>query len=257
MKNTKYLSIEIENGIGILKINKPPVNVLNAEILNEFNLMLDFIENNKDIRVVIIASANEKSFIAGADIKEMSTKTETEGMIFAILGHNIMNKIENLSKPVIAAVNGHALGGGLELAMACDIIIGTENSTYGQPEVGVGVIPGFGGTQRLPTRVGINIAKEMILTGRAINAEEAYRIRLINKVVKQQELLETAKSIAKEIIEKSPNAVKVGKYVINEGVMLGISDGLEIEKKNFSKCFLSHDQKEGMHAFIEKRKPKF
>lgn len=253
----KNISLEKEDGLAIITITRPPMNTLNTETLFEMREILNVLEKDNTVKILIITGAGEKAFVAGADISEMKDKTETQGLEFGKLGQSVLNQIENSAKPVIAAVNGYALGGGTELAMACDIIIASEKAKFGQPEINLGLIPGFGGTQRLPRLVGKNIAKELIFTGDIIDANEAYRIGLVNKVVKQEELLQFAKEVAKKILTKGLIAVKLAKSAINKGIELGLEKALELEAKNFSSCFTTEDAKEGMSAFLEKRSVKF
>lgn len=253
----KNINLEKEDGLAIITITRPPMNTLNTEMLLEMREVLNQLEKDNTIKILIITGAGEKAFVAGADISEMKGKTESQGLEFGKLGQGVLNQIENLPKPVIAAVNGYALGGGTELAMACDIIIASEKAKFGQPEVNLGLIPGFGGTQRLPRLVSKNIAKELIFTGDIIDANEAYRIGLANKVVKQEELMQVAKAVAKKILTKGLVAVKLAKSAINKGTELELEKALELEAKNFSLCFTTEDAKEGMSAFLEKRAAKF
>lgn len=246
-----------DEDVAILYFNRPnALNALNSDVLTEFGQIIDIVNNDLGINVLII-SGEGKAFVAGADISEMKDKTSIEARIFAKLGLDVFRKLEIMEKPVIAAVNGFALGGGCELMLSCDIIIGSEKAKIGQPEVGLGITPGFGGTQRLSRLVGTNKAKELIFTGDIIDANEALRIGLLNKLVKPEELMNESLSIAKRIASKSQTAVRYSKEAINRGVEADIETGLSIEKNLFSLCFSTNDQKEGMTAFIEKRKPDF
>ena len=251
------LIIEIEDGIATLTINRPKtLNALNTDMLRELSRAFDELEGNPKVNVAILTGAG-KAFVAGADISEMRDKNAVEGREFGLLGQSVFTKVENLSKPVIAAVNGYALGGGTELALSCDMIYASEKAKFGQPEVGLGVTPGFGGTQRLPRRVGLAMAKELIFTGRIIGAEEALRIGLANKVVPQDSLLEEVTGLAKEIASKGQVSVRLAKAVMNRGMDTDINSALMLEADAFGLCFSTADQKEGMTAFLEKRKPQF
>lgn len=254
----KNLEVKIEKGIATITINRPKaLNALNIETLKELENVLEVLQNDDGVKVIVITGAGEKAFVAGADISEMKDMTVFEAKKFAELGQKVFRKIELMKKPVIAAVNGYALGGGCELALACDIRIASFNAKFGQPEVGLGIIPGFGGTQRLPRIVGVSKAKELIYTGDMIDAEEALRIGLISKVVEQDKLLEEAYDIAKKIISKGLVAVSLAKEAINKSLEVDIDSGMEYEANAFAMCFGTQDQKEGMAAFLEKRAPKF
>lgn len=247
-----------ENGIGIVTINRPKaLNALNQEVLVGLGKLLDEIAVDTSVKVVVITGSGDKSFVAGADITEMQPLTAIEGREWGKLGQAVFSKIEKLPQPVIAAVNGFALGGGCELAMACDIRVASENAKFGQPEVSLGIPPGFGGTQRLPRLVGKGRAKELLYTGDMIDAAEAYRIGLVNKVVASGELMEVAKTMAQKIIARAPIAVQVCKAAVNEGLEMGLESGISYEAEVFGLCFATLDQKEGMTAFVEKRKPSF
>lgn len=254
---SKNILLDKKNHIAILSLNRESVlNALNTQVLKEINTILDDIESDKDTYVVIITGKG-KAFIAGADIAEMKNKTPNEGRIFGELGQNVCRKIENMEKPTIAAINGYALGGGCELAMSCDIRIASEKCKFGQPEVGLGITPGFGGTQRLSRLVGISKAKELILTTNIIKSQEALNIGLVNKVVSSESLLEEAIALAEKIVSKPQSAVRYAKSAINRGYETDIETGMVIEKDVFGLCFATEDQKEGMEAFLEKRKPNF
>lgn len=253
----KFIILEKKGHIAKLTINRPEqLNALNKDLLKEIECALYEIKEDNNIFVLIITGAGEKSFVAGADITEMKDMDVYQAIEFASLGQRVFNTIENLPIPVIAAVNGYALGGGCELALACDIVIASKNAKFGQPEVNLGVIPGFGGTQRLPRKIGINKAKELIFTGDIISAEEAEKIGLVNKVFSER-LIEEAENIAQKIISRGMVAVKHAKRAINYGLEAGLYPGLELEKTLFANLFVSEDQKEGMSAFVEKRKPQF
>ncbi len=262
MSTTNYANLlyEEDNGIGILTLNRESkLNALNGEVLSELKKFLEnFMTEKAGVRGLIFTGAGEKAFIAGADIASMSGMDEKQGTEFASLGQQVTILFEALSVPVIACVNGYALGGGCEMALACDFIYATDNAVFGLPEVSLGLIPGFGGTQRLENIVGRNIAREAIYTGRNIKSDEALRIGLINRVFSSKdELLNAAKNTISEMMKKSPNAIRIAKKVMNRGNDLPVNDGLEIEREKFGAIFSSYDMKEGTKAFVEKRKPVF
>ena len=257
------LTLTVENEIAVLTITRPAaLNALNSETLDELNTVLTEIEGRDDIKVVILTGGADKkgnefkSFVAGADIGEMSTLTKAEGEAFGKTGNDVFRKIETFPIPVIAAVNGFALGGGCEISMSCDIRICSENAIFGQPEVGLGITPGFGGTQRLARIVGVGKAKEMIYTAFNIKAEEAYRIGLVNAVYPQEELLAAAKKLANKIASNAPIAVRACKKAINEGLQVDMDQAIVVEEKAFGSCFETEDQKAGMGNFLEKDKAK-
>ncbi|WP_163470059.1 enoyl-CoA hydratase-related protein [Fusobacterium sp. IOR10] len=250
----EFVTYEQEGFIGVVTINRPKaLNALNTEVLELLNKVVDAVDLEKT-RALILTGAGAKSFVAGADISEMSLLSKAEGENFGKIGNDVFRKIETFPIPVIAAVNGFALGGGCELSLSCDIRICSENALFGQPEVGLGITPGFGGTQRLARVVGIGKAKEMIYTASNIKAEEAYRIGLVNKVCSADELLDEAKKIAKKIVRNAPIAVRASKKAINDGISLDMDNAIVIEEKLFGSCFETEDQKNGMKAFLEKRK---
>ena len=250
----EFITYEVEGQIGIITINRPKaLNALNSAVLDELDKTLDAVDQEA-IRCLILTGAGEKSFVAGADIGEMSTLTKAEGEAFGKKGNDVFRKLETFPIPVIAAVNGFALGGGCEISMSCDIRICSENAVFGQPEVGLGITPGFGGTQRLARIVGTGKAKEMIYGARNIKAEEAYRIGLVNNVSPAEELMPAAKKLASTIARNAPIAVRNCKRAINEGIQVDMDQAIVIEEKLFGSCFETCDQKEGMNAFLEKRK---
>lgn len=253
------LLLEVDSdGIAIVKINRPKaLNALNATTVYELSALFDELAVNDAVKVIIVTGSGDKSFVAGADIVEMKTKTAIEGRRWGQLAQGVFNKIENIAKPVIAAVNGYALGGGCELAMACDIRIASEKAKFGQPEVSLGISPGFGGTQRLPRLIGKGRAKELLFTADMIDAAEAYRIGLANRVTKPEELIDVAKTMAKKIMSRAPIAVQVCKSAVNEGLDVDLDSGIAYEAEVFGLCFATEDQKEGMTAFVEKRKANF
>ena len=256
--NFENIIITSENGIGQITINRPSkLNALNAATIKELHNGIEKLDVNSEIRVIIITGEGEKAFVAGADISEFANFSEEEGAQLALQGQELLfNFVENLKTPVIAAVNGFALGGGLELAMACHFRIASDNAKMGLPEVSLGVIPGYGGTQRLPQLIGKGRAMEMIMTAGMITAEEAHRNGLINHVVPQAELLDFTQSLAHRIMRNSPVAIGNAINAINANFKEGI-DGYQTEIRNFGKCFGTEDFKEGTTAFLEKRKPNF
>lgn len=258
MSEYQNLLLEKDNGIGIITLNRPKaLNALNAATIYEMDELLDIIAKDDSIQVVIVTGSGEKAFVAGADITEMKSMSAIEGRNWGKLAQAVFNKLENLPQPVIAAVNGFALGGGCELAMACDIRIASEKAKFGQPEVTLGITPGFGGTQRLPRLVGKGRAKELLFTGDMIDANEACRIGLANKVVAAGELLTAAKELAIKIMSRGPVAVQLCKAAVNEGLDMDLDSGIAYEAEVFALCFATVDQKEGMTAFVEKRKANF
>ena len=253
------VTLEIEGAIAVLTITRPAaLNALNSETLDEINASLTEIESNADIRAVILTGGPDKkgnafkSFVAGADIGEMSTLTKAEGEAFGKKGNDVFRRIETLPVPVICAINGFALGGGCEIAMSCDIRICSDNALFGQPEVGLGITPGFGGTQRLARIVGVGKAKEMIYTASNIKADEAYRIGLVNAVYAPEELMPAAQKMAAKIAANAPIAVRACKKAINDGLDAAMDDAIVIEEKLFGSCFETEDQRAGMGNFLEK-----
>ncbi len=250
--------MEKEQGIATITINRPKaLNALNTDTLNELRDAVLAAGADTDIKVLIITGAGEKSFVAGADIAQMKALTPLEGRKMTMLGQEVFHVIEDLPKPVIAAVNGFALGGGCELSMACDIRIASENAKFGQPEVNLGIIPGFAGTQRLARLIGKGRAKYYIYTGYMMKAAEAYELGLVEKVVKSEELLPTCREIAKTIIAKAPVAVMRAKKAINHGLDMDLNSGVAYEAEAYTTCFATADRIEGMTAFVEKRPANF
>ena len=251
-----FVNIEQQGAVAVLTIDRPKaLNALNPDVLADLKAAFEGIDQNT-VRCVVLTGAGEKSFVAGADIGSMSTMTKSEGEAFGKLGNDIFLMIESFPLPVIAAVNGFALGGGCELAMSCDIRICSDNAMFGQPEVGLGITPGFGGTQRLPRIVGLGMAKQLLYTARNIDAAEALRIGLVNAVVPQAELMDTALKMANTIAKNAPIAVRACKQAVNEGMQVSIDKAVEIEEKLFGGCFETHDQVEGMACFLSREKPK-
>lgn len=254
----KNLLFTFEAEIGILTINRPKaLNALNTETLKEIQMALQEIRNRSEIRVLILTGAGEKSFVSGADISEMKDMNSIEALNFSKLGHLTLSMLENLPIPVIAAVNGYALGGGTEIALSCDLIYASENARFGLPEVTLGVFPGFGGTQRLPRLIGKVKAKELIFTGKMITAQEAVEMGIVNKVFPLGLLMEETKKVASQIAKNGPIGIRLAKSLINEGFNMNLQEACSMESIGFGFTFSTEDQKEGMNAFIEKRKPVF
>jgi enoyl-CoA hydratase len=250
--------VQVKEGIATITFNRPEIlNALNEEALKEFSHALDEIYANEDIRALILTGAGEKSFIAGADIKQFLTFQTLKAKSFSEMGRVLMNKLHELPIPVIAAVNGFALGGGCEVALACDFIYASENAMFGLPEITLGIIPGFGGTQRLPRLVGEGMAKELIFTGKMISAQEAKSIGLANKVCSQEQLMDEVNKTAETIASKGKVSLRAAKQAINNGMNVVLSTGCRIEIDAFALCFTSPDAKEGASAFLEKRTPDF
>lgn len=250
----EFVLYEQKGAVGIITISREKaLNALNSTVLKELDATLDGV-NLEEVRCLILTGAGEKSFVAGADIGEMSSLTKAEGEAFGKIGNDVFRKLETFPIPVIAVINGFALGGGCEIAMSCDIRICADNAVFGQPEVGLGITPGFGGTQRLPRIVGVGMAKQMIYAGRNIKADEALRIGLVNSVYTMEELMPNAEKLAQTIAKNAPIAVRNCKEAINKGLDVDMDQAIVIEEKLFGDCFESYDQKEGMTAFLEKRK---
>ncbi len=251
-----FVNYEVKGMTGIITINRPEaLNALNSAVLDDLSAVLDSVDQEA-VRAIVITGAGDKSFVAGAEIGEMSTRTKAEGEAFGKKGNDVFRKIETFPIPVIAAINGYALGGGCELSMSCDIRICSDNAMFGQPEVGLGITPGFGGTQRLARLVGMGMAKQMIYTARNIKADEAFRIGLVNAVYTQEELLPAAEKMAGQIAMNAPIAVRACKKAVNDGLQVDMDKAIVVEEKLFGSCFETLDQKEGMGAFLEKRKEK-
>lgn len=250
----EYIVYEQKGNYAVITISREKaLNALNSAVLEELDKTLDAV-NLDEVRCLILTGAGQKSFVAGADIGEMSSLTKAEGTAFGKKGNDVFRRLETFPIPVIAAINGFALGGGCEISMSCDIRICSDNAVFGQPEVGLGITPGFGGTQRLARLVGAGMAKQMIYTGRNIKADEAMRIGLVNAVYTQEELLPAAEKMAAGIAKNAPIAVRNCKKAINEGLDADMDQAIVIEEELFGDCFESYDQKEGMAAFLEKRK---
>jgi enoyl-CoA hydratase len=250
--------IEVVDGIGVVTINRPQVlNALDSELVEELESALRDVERNADVKAVVITGAGEKAFVAGGDIKEMATMDPAAARAFAQRGHRLITFMEQMTKPIIAAVNGYALGGGLELALACDFIYASEKARLGLPEVTLGVIPGFGGTQNLPRLIGPNRAKELIFSGRQLTAQQAREWGLVNEVAPADELMTRVMELAKRIAQNGTLAVSSAKEAIVNGLNMTKENGLRLEGAVFGLLFDSEDQKEGMRAFVEKRPAAF
>lgn len=248
----------IDGDIATITFNRPKaLNALNGALLEELSEALDDVSGNEDIRVLVLTGSGDKSFVAGADISELATFDALQAKNFAQNGHCILAKLQQLPIAVIAAVNGFALGGGSEIALACDFIYASENARFGLPEITLGLIPGFGGTQRLPRLIGANLAKELIFTGRMVSAEEARDFGLVNKVLPADELMEAVVKTAKGIAAKGRVSLRAAKQAVNRGLEVDLASGCAIEIDAFSICMTSPDAKEGTSAFLEKRKAEF
>lgn len=254
----EFILVERREPVAVVTINRPEkLNALNRKVKSELKEVFSAVKDDNAIRVVILTGIGEKSFVAGTDIQELNELDQEKGKEFSAAGQELFNLIENLGKPVIAAVNGYALGGGCELALACHVRIAADNAKFGQPEVNLGVIPGYGGTQRLARLVGKGRAMELILTGSQIDAQEAYRIGLVNKVVPQTELRRTAEALAESLTSKPQIAVRLALKAVNMSDETNLTDGQELEATLFGLCCATEDFREGTKAFLEKRKPSF
>jgi len=252
------LLVESDGPVLVVTINRPKaLNALNQQVLTELLRLSDALKDSSLVRAVVLTGAGEKAFVAGADIAAMAAMQPAEALGFAELGHRVMDSLESLPQPVIAAVNGFALGGGMELAMSCDILLAAENARFGQPEVNIGVMPGFGGSQRLPRRVPFGMAAEILLSGDNLTAAEALRIGLVNRVLPQAELLTESKKLAHKIASRAPVAVAKTKQALHTSRQGSLADGNAQERQLFSELFATADQKEGMRAFLDKRPPSY
>jgi len=256
--NLEDLLVETEGKLQILKLNRPEVlNALREKTLFELGAMVDKLADDTQTNAMIITGVGDRAFCAGGDIKAMEQMTGKEAAAFARLAHTVLQKMENVQKPIIAAVNGLALGAGCDLAIACDLCVASEKAVFGEPPPGIGIVTPFGGTQRLPRIIGPKRAKHLFFTGETIDADTAFQIGLANKVVKHEHLLEEAKNLAGKILTRAPIAVGFSKILINSSISRRLEEGDELEIELYAKCFDTVDQKEGMKAFIEKRKPVF
>jgi enoyl-CoA hydratase len=252
------LLVSVADRIATITINRPKsLNALNPATMRDLSTAFEELAAREDAGVVLLTGAGEKAFVAGADITEMRHFTAVQALEFALSGQGILERIERLPQPVIGVINGFALGGGCELAMACDLLIAADTAKFGQPEVNLGIIPGYGGTQRLPRLVGRNLAKELVLTGEMITAQRAYEIGLVNRVVPQADLMNTAREVAARILSKGPIAVRTAKMAMNRGLDLDLSNACALEANAFAVGFSTADRVEGMTAFLEKRKAAF
>ena len=254
----EHLLVARDGAVATVTINRPKaLNALNAATLTELRHCCDVVRQDRSVRAVIITGSGDRAFVAGADIAAMVEMSPLESRTFALHGQGLMRQIEQLPIPVIAAVNGFALGGGLELALACDLILAAESAKFGQPEINLGIIPGFGGTQRLARRIGLSAARLMIYTGEMIGAEAALRLGLVNRVMPAAELLAEARKLAAALADKAPVALQQAKAAINVGTEVDLDDGCRYEAEAFAVTFGSADRTEGMRAFLEKRPPTF
>lgn len=258
MSTFNIITLTYEENVAILTINQPKtMNALSTEVLEEIGEALTQVDNNLDCRVLVVTGAGEKSFVAGANIAEMKEKNALEAEAFGRLGNDVFLKLTHLRQPAIAAVNGFALGGGCELAMACDIRYASENALFGQPEVGLGITPGFGGTQRLSRLVGAGVASELIFSARIIKAKEASDIGLVNRVVPLEDLMPSVMELATKIAKQAPLAVEKAKELIHKGLDVSLASGIDLECQGFGLLFSTQDQKTGMSAFLNKEKTTF
>lgn len=250
--------VEVEDGLAVVTVDRPEaLNALTVHVLAELHAALEGLRGRDDVGVLILTGAGDRAFVAGADIKAMAPMRPMETRRFATLGHRVTHLLETLEVPVIAAINGYALGGGFELALACDLRLASEGARLGLPEVTLGIFPGFGGTQRLTRLVGRGRASELILTGDPVDAAEAARLGLVNRVVASDRLLEEAKALARRLLERGPVALKLAKAAIHQSQETSLSAGLDFEREAFALIFDTTDQEEGLRAFVEKRSPRF
>ena len=256
MSNTVLL--EVKDGIGYITINRPAaLNALSSEVVTDLNLVLDEVEKHEDIRVVIVSGQGDKAFVAGADIKEMDQMSPIQAFEYMTYANDTFTRLSDLTQPTIAVLNGYALGGGLELALSTDIRIGFEKTMVGFPEVGLGIIPGFAGTQRMSRLIGTSKTKELIYTARIVKGNEAYDLGILNKLVPAEELLSSAEELAKSIMKNAPLAVEKAKHVIQVGSELPLKNAIRLETEAEALLFSTEDKVEGMRAFVEKRKAVF
>jgi len=252
------LLVERHDGVMVVTINRPKVlNALNAQTLTELGQVLDEVERDDTVRVIVLTGAGDRSFVAGADINELAVQTPTSGREYALAGQHVFDLVENMGKPVIAAINGYALGGGCELAMACTLRLAADTAKVGQPEISLGLIPGYAGTQRLPRLVGKGRAMELILTGTPIGADDALRIGLVNRVVPAAELMASARSLAQQLARSAPIAMRYIINAVNKGVEMPFADASQYEATLFGLVASTDDMREGTAAFLQKRKPEF
>lgn len=254
----KTVLLEVKNRIGYITINRPEaLNALSSQVLTDFNDVLDQVEQSEEIRVVIVTGAGEKAFVAGADIKEMDLMSPIQAFEYMTFANNTFTRLSDLRQPTIAVLNGYALGGGMELALSTDIRIGYEKTVVGFPEVGLGIIPGFAGTQRMSRLIGTSRTKELIFTARTVKGQEAYELGILNKLVSAEELLTSAEELATAMMKNAPLAVEKAKHVIQIGSELPLKNAIRLETEAEALLFSTEDKVEGMHAFVEKRKAVF
>ncbi|RJQ77338.1 MAG: enoyl-CoA hydratase/isomerase family protein [Desulfobacteraceae bacterium] len=250
--------VESSQGVATVTFNRPKyLNALSSELLAEFSQALETLDANEDVRVLVLTGAGDKAFVAGADITELARLDTLKAKVFIQSGIAVINQLAEMPIPVIAAANGFALGGGLEIAMACDFIYAAQTASFGQPEIKLGLIPGYGGTQRLPRVIGSGPAKELLFTGKTISAEEARRLGIVNSVIPPEKLMDEVMAIAREMASKGRVALRAMKQAVNHGLNVDLASGLRIETDAFAICMASSDAKEGTSAFLEKRKPVF
>lgn len=255
---SKTVLLEVKNGIGYITINRPEaLNALSSQVLADLNEVLDQVEKSEEIRVVIVTGAGEKAFVAGADIKEMDLMSPIQAFEYMTFANDTFTRLSDLRQPTIAVINGYALGGGMELALSTDIRIGFEKTVVGFPEVGLGIIPGFAGTQRMSRLIGTSRAKELIFTARTVKGQEAYDLGILNKLVSAEELLSSAEELAAAIMKNAPLAVEKAKHVIQVGAELPLKNAIRLETEAEALLFSTEDKLEGMRAFVEKRKAVF
>lgn len=255
---SKTVLLEVKNGIGYITINRPEaLNALSSQVLADLNEVLDQVEKSEEIRVVIVTGAGEKAFVAGADIKEMDLMSPIQAFEYMTFANDTFTRLSDLRQPTIAVINGYALGGGMELALSTDIRIGFEKTVVGFPEVGLGIIPGFAGTQRMSRLIGTSPAKELIFTARTVKGQEAYDLGILNKLVPAEELLSSAEELAAAIMKNAPLAVEKAKHVIQVGAELPLKNAIRLETEAEALLFSTEDKLEGMRAFVEKRKAVF
>lgn len=255
---SKTVLLEVKNGIGYITISRPEaLNALSSQVLADLNEVLDQVEKSEEIRVVIVTGAGEKAFVAGADIKEMDLMSPIQAFEYMTFANDTFTRLSDLRQPTIAVINGYALGGGMELALSTDIRIGFEKTVVGFPEVGLGIIPGFAGTQRMSRLIGTSRAKELIFTARTVKGQEAYDLGILNKLVPAEELLSSAEELAAAIMKNAPLAVEKAKHVIQVGAELPLKNAIRLETEAEALLFSTEDKLEGMRAFVEKRKAVF
>ena len=256
--NFENILYEVEGGKALVAINRPEVlNALNSQTMDELESAIEAMESDESIGVVVVTGVGDKAFVAGADVNELQILDGPNGKVFAQRGQNIFKRLEDLNKPVIAAINGYALGGGCELALACHIRIASDKASMGQPEVNLGIIPGYGGTQRLPRLIGSSMALQLILTGQIIDAKQALRIGLVNLVVPHEELIASVDKVAQSILSRGPIAVRLALDAVRYGTQVSLREGMDIEANLFGEVSATEDKTEGTAAFLEKRKPEF